>query len=213
MKNRIASILTAMVVLLSSCVPVIATPMTTAQAAQALTASSDRISMDTQGDGIRYHLYQNENKQWDKFLNNSINTTFRACNIGAVYTMITYHTNTEDNSTEYIINKASLDALALHQDTVDEWAHFVTTQLFPDGTDRNTVLKLCYLHIARNYAYDREIVANDDRGKQLLATVYKGNIIKNLIMDCQSYTKYRPNETTGGIFVSWRRKEELPTGA
>ena len=49
--------------------------------------------------------------------------------------------------------------------------------------------------------------------KQCFATVYKGNIIKNLIMDCQSYTKYRPNETTGGIFVSWRRKEELPTGA
>lgn len=49
--------------------------------------------------------------------------------------------------------------------------------------------------------------------KEKLATVYKGNIIKNLIMDCQSYTKYRPNETTGGIFVSWRRKEELPTGA
>ncbi|PWL95845.1 MAG: hypothetical protein DBY13_00500 [Lachnospiraceae bacterium] len=49
--------------------------------------------------------------------------------------------------------------------------------------------------------------------KEFIATVYKGNIIKNLIMDCQSYTKYRPNETTGGIFVSWRRKEELPTGA
>ena len=46
----------------------------------------------------------------------------------------------------------------------------------------------------------------------MIATVYKGNLIKNLIMDCQSYTKYRPNETTGGIFVSWRRKEELPTG-
>ena len=49
--------------------------------------------------------------------------------------------------------------------------------------------------------------------KMNIATVYKGNIIKNLIMDCQSYTKYRPNETMGGIFVSWRRKEELPTGA
>ena len=49
--------------------------------------------------------------------------------------------------------------------------------------------------------------------QEIIATVYKGNIIKNLIMDCQSYTKYRPNETTGGIFVSWRRKEELPTGA
>ena len=49
--------------------------------------------------------------------------------------------------------------------------------------------------------------------KVAFAKVYKGNIIKNLIMDCQSYTKYRPNETTGGIFVSWRRKEELPTVA
>ena len=55
--------------------------------------------------------------------------------------------------------------------------------------------------------------AKDNDSEAILATVYKGNIIKNLIMDCQSYTKYRPNETTGGIFVSWRRKEELPTGA
>ena len=59
-----------------------------------------------------------------------------------------------------------------------------------------------YLFFSSSFAY-----------KQMVATVYKGNIIKNLIMDCQSYTKYRPNETTGGIFVSWRRKEELPTGA
>ena len=61
-----------------------------------------------------------------------------------------------------------------------------------------------------------EIKSTTLQQKQLehgFATVYKGNIIKNLIMDCQSYTKYRPNETTGGIFVSWRRKEELPTGA
>lgn len=58
-----------------------------------------------------------------------------------------------------------------------------------------------------------ESVLGIDISEKMLATVYKGNIIKNLIMDCQSYTKYRPNETTGGIFVSWRRKEELPTGA
>ena len=58
-----------------------------------------------------------------------------------------------------------------------------------------------------------ESVLAIDISEKMLATVYKGNIIKNLIMDCQSYTKYRPNETTGGIFVSWRRKEELPTGA
>ena len=57
------------------------------------------------------------------------------------------------------------------------------------------------------------VIISQAKYKVQLATVYKGNIIKNLIMDCQSYTKYRPNETTGGIFVSWRRKEELPTGA
>ena len=61
--------------------------------------------------------------------------------------------------------------------------------------------------------YKREFVGYACSYRLKLATVYKGNIIKNLIMDCQSYTKYRPNETTGGIFVSWRRKEELPTGA
>ncbi|HJI15742.1 MAG TPA: macro domain-containing protein [Oscillospiraceae bacterium] len=62
-------------------------------------------------------------------------------------------------------------------------------------------------------AEDATQLADCYRNSLNLATVYKGNIIKNLIMDCQSYTKYRPNETTGGIFVSWRRKEELPTGA
>lgn len=74
-----------------------------------------------------------------------------------------------------------------------------------------------------NYDDLKQLVANElisrfsssqfENKQSTLATVYKGNIIKNLIMDCQSYTKYRPNKTTGGIFVSWRRKEELPTGA
>ena len=61
--------------------------------------------------------------------------------------------------------------------------------------------------------YEQWVAVYKEGAVRPVATVYKGNIIKNLIMDCQSYTKYRPNETTGGIFVSWRRKEELPTGA
>ena len=60
--------------------------------------------------------------------------------------------------------------------------------------------------------FGANIIPEGNVSDDMIATVYKGNIIKNLIMDCQSYTKYRPNETTGGIFVSWRRKEELPTG-
>ena len=70
-------------------------------------------------------------------------------------------------------------------------------------------------HNIKKYVYPQkgDILFSRANTKEMVATVYKGNIIKNLIMDCQSYTKYRPNETTGGIFVSWRRKEELPTGA
>ena len=65
----------------------------------------------------------------------------------------------------------------------------------------------------KNATYSTSAGTKSTNKQISVATVYKGNIIKNLIMDCQSYTKYRPNETTGGIFVSWRRKEELPTGA
>ena len=67
--------------------------------------------------------------------------------------------------------------------------------------------------IKKTWQEFRDALSKGDFSFGDIATVYKGNIIKNLIMDCQSYTKYRPNETTGGIFVSWRRKEELPTGA
>ena len=73
-----------------------------------------------------------------------------------------------------------------------------------------------HLHVGHYVGSLKERVRLQNEGNYdevYIATVYKGNIIKNLIMDCQSYTKYRPNETTGGIFVSWRRKEELPTGA
>lgn len=87
----------------------------------------------------------------------------------------------------------------------------------PNDLDRLTAMCLCdAFNIARDYAekYHLDLTELIEFvSEETVATVYKGNIIKNLIMDCQSYTKYRPNETTGGIFVSWRRKEELPTGA
>ena len=78
---------------------------------------------------------------------------------------------------------------------------------------RNNIAGASYLYIASNPETACMEIKSQFGDLISLATVYKGNIIKNLIMDCQSYTKYRPNETTGGIFVSWRRKEELPTGA
>lgn len=79
-----------------------------------------------------------------------------------------------------------------------------------ESIQKNKLKDTIESNLDKNESIDLQI---DDIQKDMVATVYKGNIIKNLIMDCQSYTKYRPNETTGGIFVSWRRKEELPTGA
>lgn len=79
----------------------------------------------------------------------------------------------------------------------------------------NIPMMISYFKVSTGFIFVSGIVASIFGlvRAPILATVYKGNIIKNLIMDCQSYAKYRPNETTGGIFVSWRRKEELPTGA
>ena len=88
-----------------------------------------------------------------------------------------------------ITQEQAAQALGISRQTISNWEN---ERYYPDIV---SVLKMSDLYSVS------------------LATVYKGNIIKNLIMDCQSYTKYRPNETTGGIFVSWRRKEELPTGA
>ena len=79
------------------------------------------------------------------------------------------------------------------------------TRMYKESLTRSHAKQLC--------STLTNVIEKELRYTTSVATVYKGNIIKNLIMDCQSYTKYRPNETTGGIFVSWRRKEELPTGA
>ena len=92
-----------------------------------------------------------------------------------------------------------LSIYGIHQSKLDPFHDFIIDCLKEGWSKSKTV---------KQYT-KKDILAP----KAMLATVYKGNIIKNLIMDCQSYTKYRPNETTGGIFVSWRRKEELPTGA
>ena len=86
--------------------------------------------------------------------------------------------------------------------------------LMTEGGDRDKLGRGCVWHgEIEPCLHQNHVFAVQTNETILLATVYKGNIIKNLIMDCQSYAKYRPNETTGGIFVSWRRKEELPTGA
>ena len=104
------------------------------------------------------------------------------------------------------------DVAALEQAWMWDKAQFETfLQDNPPTQEQQETLalvatKLKLMPMERPWAYIKELQAS-------FATVYKGNIIKNLIMDCQSYAKYRPNETTGGIFVSWRRKEELPTGA
>ena len=104
-----------------------------------------------------------------------------------------------ENTARYKSKRFAVRIVRLYQYLCEEKREFVLSrQILRSGTS-----------IGANLAEAECAISKKD----FLATVYKGNIIKNLIMDCQSYTKYRPNETTGGIFVSWRRKEELPTGA
>ena len=111
---------------------------------------------------------------------------------------------TFDNKTLYLLS--GYDRLVKNKKTFDTQFDFKDFSEYP-------MEEIEKLYVDRYQFTARLMAKMTDGTEKQLATVYKGNIIKNLIMDCQSYTKYRPNETTGGIFVSWRRKEELPTGA
>ena len=112
----------------------------------------------------------------------------------------------------------AIDDIRQHMDRNNDWGF---EELFYSYLDFLKIDDEDFKYFLAQYVHPsiRRFQINDELEKipfsndVCVATVYKGNIIKNLIMDCQSYTKYRPNETTGGIFVSWRRKEELPTGA
>ena len=139
--------------------------------------------------------------------------------------MIELRTINENNYTDCLNLKASV-ANTIFVDSVayslaEAWVHYKDTKPFAIYADE-TMIGFVSMYVGEeNYQIINFLIddAYQKKGygtaaaKLCIATVYKGNIIKNLIMDCQSYTKYRPNETTGGIFVSWRRKEELPTGA
>lgn len=124
--------------------------------------------------------------------------------------------NIDGYCNQYEIDLSKLKVLNLSEYTILHWLALLVTyrkirvsspiqQRSIDWLKKNYLLDLSEYDVIIGYRADDSYFS--------FATVYKGNIIKNLIMDCQSYTKYRPNETTGGIFVSWRRKEELPTGA
>ena len=139
--------------------------------------------------------------------------------------MLELRTINENNYTDCLNLKASVanenfvDSVAYS--LAEAWVHYKDTKPFAIYADE-TMIGFVSMYVGEeNYQIINFLIddAYQKKGygtaaaKLCIATVYKGNIIKNLIMDCQSYTKYRPNETTGGIFVSWRRKEELPTGA
>ena len=56
------------------------------------------------------------------------------------------------------------------------------------------------------------IVINQGVSEERVATVYKGNIIKNLIMDCQSYTKYRPKRLRAVFLYHGGERRNFPRG-
>ena len=111
------------------------------------------------------------------------------------------------------IFKAEVDGVTFY--FIDNEQYFGRPGLYgyDDDYERFAFFDFAVLELISHLNIKPDVLQLNDWQTAMIATVYKGNIIKNLIMDCQSYTKYRPNETTGGIFVSWRRKEELPTGA
>ena len=121
-----------------------------------------------------------------------------------------FHINTWNGEDAYLVQRTC--CIRPTDKALNGWLLYAIYE--PIKFYEKTVVGSTVAHLGKKHVDTIELLTSPSNlYKPFVATVYKGNIIKNLIMDCQSYTKYRPNETTGGIFVSWRRKEELPTGA
>lgn len=154
MKNKIFKIIVTVISILSICnTTVSAAPIETSDIIEAFIQTSDKYVKRENGDGILLHTDNlDDYKHWSDYVNSSINTVFRSCSLNTIYPIYSY--GPQDGDHYIILSSDQLKTLADHQKAVDEWAHFVASQLFPSGTDRGTVLQTSFLHIVRNYPYD-----------------------------------------------------------
>lgn len=148
--------------------------------------------------------YEYLNKKFSKAENQTILSYFKNCLYRSILLEIIY-----GRLKKPTCGKTTVAGIGHFRDKIESFYNKRFDDVMVQVQEENIELESQMCEMLDKMRYVNKYKINEDK----VATVYKGNIIKNLIMDCQSYTKYRPNETTGGIFVSWRRKEELPTGA
>lgn len=163
MRKNFSTVIASTVMSLAMCFSSFAIPLTTEEAAQAVLAtnnifyrSADGIRFNTESGNIKYAV--------NRTLVNTISSTFRGCSICEAHAVYTLPIGS--GTTSVIVYNNQLDILASHQDYVNAWATSVAKALFPSGTDRTNVLKISYLHIARNYPYNDNMTSEEHRDAQ-----------------------------------------------
>lgn len=199
MRKHFVAFMMAVAVTMAAALPAYAAPMTNSEAIAALHQADGRVYKNGDSANITVDLSVTD---WSQTIANILSKAFPACaqpEIGPIY----YEYN-DGSVRTFTISAAQLATLAEHQDVTNQWANSTARALFPSGTDRNTVLRTAYLHIARNYPYANGIsTAEAKRAQGAYYMITTGKAI------CASYTKaYRalveavPFDPATGL-VSW----------
>ena len=232
MNKKIISLLLSFVLLLSVACPVAFTDSDTATHTHTWVDTAVSFDMEVCGLSVKINVKKCDGCGWYLHTANVVGFQF---NYPSVHSLRALDGELIDALTSFVVRVLGKNATAKKYETGGGSAGTGGVGRHPSGYQDSTGTPSINLDgvyifaLSHDYTYARVNAASKTSSStedskysfpvyrycadSTLATVYKGNIIKNLIMDCQSYTKYRPNETTGGIFVPWRRKEELPTGA
>lgn len=181
MKNKFAMIILTGILSLTTCTSAYAASITHGEVVDTLVKTS--TSFRRSGSSVEVYVSEaNYDNVWN-IMQNGINNVFRSC---SHHTLGRYTWYSNGISRYYELDAKKLKELSEHQAAVDEWSRSIATQLFPDGTDRESVIYTSYLHIIRNYSYDMKCLDDAEKRQEAQDAYY---LITNGSGICSSFAK------------------------
>lgn len=181
MKNKFAAIILTGILSLVTCVSAYAAPMTYSEAADALVKTN--TGFRSYGSSVEIDVSEADHGNVWGMMQNGINDVFRSC---SYHTLGSYTWYSDGISRYYVLNTTQLKELSEHQAAVEEWSRSVATQLFPDGMDRESAILTSFLHITRNYSYDKKCPDDIEKRREAQDAYY---LITNGSGICASFAK------------------------
>jgi hypothetical protein len=191
MKNKLHLLIVMIVsVFTTLAIPAYATPKNVAEAEQAILNMDSRfyktneklpsyyekynpnVDVSKSEDAIYGNPVQESNVSYS--IQTVINQLFRDCDIMEAYVVCRFYYVNDPNSYRFVLYEDQINTLMEHQNAIDDWSSSSIREIVPDGIGMDDAIKICYLHILRNYPYNRNATSrvNLDLNKQAQGAYY-----------------------------------------